>query len=41
MRLCDLAAEQVPVYSNLWVPALDGPPPERDVAPPADGRDLS
>ncbi|MBW1877449.1 MAG: hypothetical protein JRI25_00325 [Deltaproteobacteria bacterium] len=36
--LCDLAAEPVPVYSNLWVPALEGPPPERDVAPPADRR---
>lgn len=31
--LQDLAERPVPVYSNLWVPALDGPPPERDVAP--------
>ncbi|MCB9781023.1 MAG: hypothetical protein H6742_20810 [Alphaproteobacteria bacterium] len=35
--LSALADEPVPVYSNLWVPALDGPDVERDVAPAADG----
>lgn len=34
-----LPDEPVPVYSNLWVPALDGPDLERDVAPPSDGRE--
>ncbi len=38
LPLSELPDEQVPVYSNLWVPALDGPPLERDVAPPTDGR---
>ncbi len=38
MALQDLAAAPVPVYSNLWVPALGGIPVERDVAPPSDGR---
>ena len=33
VRLDALAADEVPVYSNLWVPALDGPPVETEVAP--------
>lgn len=32
-----LADEQVPVYSNLWVPSLDGPGAETELAPEADG----
>ena len=36
--LAQLAEAPVPVYSNLWVPALDGHPMERDVAPISDGR---
>ena len=35
--LRDLAEAPVPVYSNLWVPALDGPDVERRVAPATDG----
>ena len=31
--LSALADEEVPVYSNLWVPALVGDPAEREVAP--------
>ena len=31
--LSDLAAEPVPVYSNLWIPAIDGPPIECRLAP--------
>jgi tetrapyrrole methylase family protein/MazG family protein len=31
-----LASEPVPVYSNLWVPSLNGPPIEREVAPASD-----
>ena len=31
--LSDLAARPVPVYSNLWIPSLDGPPIERQMAP--------
>jgi len=34
--LAHLAAEPVPVYSNLWVPSLDGPALERELAPPSD-----
>lgn len=33
VRLADLAAEPVPVYSNLWVPAADGPAVEAELAP--------
>ncbi|MBN1947561.1 MAG: hypothetical protein JW797_17970 [Bradymonadales bacterium] len=33
LPLQELAGEPVPVYSNLWVPALDGPPLEADMAP--------
>ncbi|MCB9745227.1 MAG: hypothetical protein H6740_21780 [Alphaproteobacteria bacterium] len=32
-----LADAPVPVYANLWVPAKQGPPPERELAPPSDG----
>ncbi|MCB9741872.1 MAG: hypothetical protein H6741_23610 [Alphaproteobacteria bacterium] len=38
LPLSELADATVPVYSNLWVPSLDGPPPERDMAPPSDLR---
>ena len=38
VALADLAEAPVPVYSNLWVPSLDGPALEREVAPPSDGR---
>jgi uncharacterized protein YabN with tetrapyrrole methylase and pyrophosphatase domain len=38
LPLAELAAAPVPVYSNLWVPAVGGPAVERDVAPPSDGR---
>jgi len=31
--LSGLAEQTVPVYSNLWVPALEGPPIERRMAP--------
>jgi len=31
--LKELATAPVPVYSNLWVPGLDGPDLERDLAP--------
>jgi tetrapyrrole methylase family protein/MazG family protein len=31
--LSALADQEVPVYSNLWVPALSGDPAEREVAP--------
>jgi len=37
LPLKDLAASPVPVYSNLWVPAVDGPPLEARMAPPTDG----
>lgn len=33
--LSALADAPVPVYSNLWVPSLDGPPLERELAPPS------
>ncbi len=33
LRLDALAEQQVPVYSNLWVPALRGPQLERELAP--------
>jgi uncharacterized protein YabN with tetrapyrrole methylase and pyrophosphatase domain len=33
--LRDLAAQPVPVYSNLWVPSLDGPALETQLAPPS------
>ena len=35
IALSDLAEQPVPVYSNLWVPSLDGPPIERRMAPEA------
>lgn len=38
VALSALAAQPVPVYSNLWVPAVEGLALERDVAPPSDGR---
>ena len=38
VALSGLAEQPVPVYSNLWVPAAEGPALERDVAPPSDGR---
>jgi len=31
--LSELASESVPIYSNLWVPAIDGPPVEKEMAP--------
>jgi len=34
-----LASEPVPVYSNLWVPAVNGPPIEREIAPASDGHE--
>lgn len=34
--LAELARQPVPVYSNLWVPALGGPDLEADVAPGAE-----
>jgi tetrapyrrole methylase family protein/MazG family protein len=37
LALRDLAEAPVPVYSNLWVPAVDGPEVERRLAPPTDG----
>ncbi|MCB9763370.1 MAG: hypothetical protein H6739_26625 [Alphaproteobacteria bacterium] len=37
VALSELAEQTVPVYSNLWVPSLDGPPLERELAPPSDG----
>ncbi len=33
LPLSELASQEVPVYSNLWVPALRGPALERDQAP--------
>lgn len=33
VALIDLAEEPVPVYSNLWVPAVAGPAAEREVSP--------
>ncbi len=33
LTLGDLAEAEVPVYSNLWIPALDGPDIERLQAP--------
>ncbi len=33
VALSDLAESPVPVYSNLWVPSLDGPALEQDLAP--------
>lgn len=36
VAVTDLAEAPVPVYSNLWVPAIDGPAIERRVAPPTD-----
>jgi len=33
IQLSSLADMPVPVYSNLWVPALNGPPIERRMAP--------
>ncbi len=33
--LSALAAEPVPVYSNLWVPSVSGPALERELAPPS------
>ena len=33
IALSELADQPVPVYSNLWVPSLDGPPIERQKAP--------
>jgi uncharacterized protein YabN with tetrapyrrole methylase and pyrophosphatase domain len=38
LPLSELAAEPVPVYSNLWVPSVGGPALESEVAPPSDGR---
>ena len=35
IRLAELAAEPVPVYSNLWIPSIDGPALERELAPAA------
>jgi uncharacterized protein YabN with tetrapyrrole methylase and pyrophosphatase domain len=35
--LSDLDQEPVPVYSNLWIPALGGPEVESEVAPASDG----
>jgi uncharacterized protein YabN with tetrapyrrole methylase and pyrophosphatase domain len=35
--LSDLAAQPVPVYSNLWIPSLDGPELETLLAPSARG----
>ena len=35
--LARLADEPVPVYSNLWVPALSGPDADPAVAPPSEG----
>jgi hypothetical protein len=31
--LSELASASVPIYSNLWVPAIDGPPVEKEMAP--------
>jgi hypothetical protein len=36
--LSALADQPVPVYSNLWVPSIDGPAIERELAPPTHGR---
>ena len=36
--LSALADQPVPVYSNLWVPSLNGPDLERELAPPTDRR---
>ncbi len=33
VRLDELAEAEVPVYSNLWVPGLDGPAVEMEAAP--------
>ena len=33
--LSELADQPVPVYSNLWVPAIDGPALEAELAPPS------
>lgn len=37
LPLSQLADAPVPVYSNLWVPALNGPELEARMAPPTDG----
>ncbi|MBK9371948.1 MAG: hypothetical protein IPN01_37600 [Deltaproteobacteria bacterium] len=37
LPLAELAEGTVPVYSNLWVPAVGGPAVEAELAPPSDG----
>jgi hypothetical protein len=37
ISLKQLADEPVPVYSNLWVPAVGGPSPETEMAPASQG----
>lgn len=37
LPLKQLAEDTVPVYSNLWLPAVGGPAVESELAPPSDG----